>query len=627
MKNRFTASLALALLAALAATARAYINPKFTPKDLEKDSELILLLEFKNADGTGKAVATVKKVLKGECKEKEVSFDLLAMAEPVQAQGKEVMAAIAGGEREALLFAGHYQAEGSGVEGEGGKMAGLLHNAGRWAIMSLADNKLWEMDKREDKMLGTFSGGTDMLLRCITYIMADPNAEVPVEEKVEWAGKIRAGKIDRKVHAVAAVDLAGDGRLAAFLASAAGDLVFRWNGKTMEDITPKLALRSKSSAFAWCPFNGDGRLDLASWDGQRLWLHCQQADGTFTAAAVRAGDALKDGCLSLSVLDVGQKGRPGLLVGTRASPVLLRFNEDGSAEGKVLVPGGFPADELGEAGRCLVADFDGDALPDLVQLGSKCGLFYKGTAPGAFAPPLKIPVAFGRGPYGVCLGDYDHDGLPDILVVSLNGVPALYQNLGGGQFKNVLPVSGSFGYISKPGGTGCQTIDVNNDGRQGIFVTYAAGLAPQIFFNRGFRCFGLARKLDTQVQGLLPHAAEGQQAGCVADFTGQGAADMFLVLGGGELWLVPRRVAEPPLGVVAALSTKSPSAGPVLVTAFDQNKRPLGAWPITAGGPGAVFGMSEPGPLIIKWRLPGGPLQTKEVVVEGKAKRLFLDRP
>jgi hypothetical protein len=113
----------------------------------------------------------------------------------------------------------------------------------------------------------------------------------------------------------------------------------------------------------------------------------------------------------------------------------------------------------------------------------------------------------------------------------------------------------------------------------------------------------------------------------MADFTGHNAFDMFLVLANGELWLLPRRVEDAALGVVAALSPKSPHAGPVHVTAFDQNKRPLGAWSITAGGPGAMFGMSEPGPLTLKWRLPGGVMQQKEVVVEGKAKRLLLDKP
>ena len=175
----------------------------------------------------------------------------------------------------------------------------------------------------------------------------------------------------------------------------------------------------------------------------------------------------------------------------------------------------------------------------------------------------------------MCLGDYDHDGLPEILVVSRDGVPALYQNLGGGRFTNVLPGSGSFGYISKPGGTCCQTIDINNDGRQDIFMTYAAGLAPQIFFNRGFRCFGLARKMDSQVQGLLPQAGARAAGRLRGHFTGHNAMDMFLVLNSGELWLLPRRVEDGRWGWSQALQ-KSPYAGPLVVTAFDQNKRPLG---------------------------------------------------
>src|SRR5208283_5355765 len=160
-----------------------------------------------------------------------------------------------------------------------------------WSIQSLADDKVWEMEKIDDRMLGTFSGSTDMLLRCITYVMTDANAEVPVEEKVDWGEKIAIGKTDRKINRAVAVDLAGDGRLAAFLASDAGDQIYLWNGKTMEEVTSKRTLLSRSSVFAWGDFNRDGRLDLASWDGQRLWMHWQQADGTFTAATVKAGDA------------------------------------------------------------------------------------------------------------------------------------------------------------------------------------------------------------------------------------------------------------------------------------------------------------------------------------------------
>ncbi len=627
MNNRCVLSSALALIAAFSVTTLGYINDKFTPKDLERDSDLILLLEFKGADAKGKATATVTKVLKGTCPDKEVTFDLLAMPEPMQAQGKVVMGVIADGERQALLFSGKYQAEGTGMEPSADKPVGLLHHGGKWSIMEPAENKVWEMVKIDEKMLGTFSGSTDMLVRCVNYILTDPNAEVPVAERVDWGQKLRVGKTERKINMVAAVDLAGDGKLAAFLASAAGNQVFRWNGKAMEDVTARLALQSKSSVFAWGDFNHDGRLDLASWDGQQLRIHWQKADGTFAPVDVKAGDALKGGCVSLSILDTSQNGKAGLLVGTKATPVILIIKEDGSAEAKPLATGDFPAKDVGDAGRCLITDFDGDSLPDVVQLCSKGGLFYKGTGPGSFAPPVRNKAAFGQGRYGACLGDWDHDGLPDILVVSAEGMPCLYQNLGQGNFINTLPRSGSFEYISKPGGINCQTIDINNDGRQDIFVAYDAGMAPQVFFNRGFRCFGLARKMESQLQEMLPQAAEGQQAGCVADFTSHNAMDMFIVLNSGDLWLIPRQVEETPLAVIATLSAASPYAGPVVVTAIDQNKRMLGAWTVSAGNPGAFFGMSEKGTLTLKWRWPGGEAMEKQVVVEGRSVRLRLDRP
>jgi hypothetical protein len=70
----------------------------------------------------------------------------------------------------------------------------------------------------------------------------------------------------------------------------------------------------------------------------------------------------------------------------------------------------------------------------------------------------------------------------------------------------------------------------------------------------------------------------------------------------------------------------SPYAGPVVVTAFDQNKRPLGGWTVSAGEPGAFFGLTEMGPLTLKWRWPAGQAQEKEAIVEGKAIRLILDK-
>ena len=68
-----------------------------------------------------------------------------------------------------------------------------------------------------------------------------------------------------------------------------------------------------------------------------------------------------------------------------------------------------------------------------------------------------------------------------------------------------------------------------------------------------------------------------------------------------------------------------PSVSTVAVTVMAwRDKRPLGAFAVRPGDPGAFYGMVEPGPVTIKWRLPGGKLQEKEVVAEDGPVRVLL---
>ena len=184
----------------------------------------------------------------------------------------------------------------------------------------------------------------------------------------------------------------------------------------------------------------------------------------------------------------------------------------------------------------------------------------------------------------------------------------------------MFALSGEITYISKPGSIGGATGDVNNDGRQDILIIYT-GMAPQIFFNRGFRSFGHARELDLSNLKLLEQAHNGQQAGCLADFNGDGAQDMVLALKNGELWFFPRQITDGnALSVNVAVEK---SAAPVLVTGWS-GKRCLGAWNVTANGAPAFFGLEEAGRITLKWRFPGGKEQTKEIVVIDKPVRFVL---
>ena len=70
---------------------------------------------------------------------------------------------------------------------------------------------------------------------------------------------------------------------------------------------------------------------------------------------------------------------------------------------------------------------------------------------------------------GVCVGDYDNDGWPDVLV-TYYGHNVLYHNLGNGKFADVtraagLPVEGT------RWGSGCTFLDYDRDGKLDLFVS------------------------------------------------------------------------------------------------------------------------------------------------------------
>ena len=621
-----------AVLAALTPEAGALINPRFTPIDLVTQSELILALEVGPAGAKGDVPVRLVACVKGKAPAGTIRLDLSKTAAPQAEALRRTVGATA--RRLALLFAGKYREEedddagGGEPEEDGEGTPGLLHVEGQWfRLFRKQAGGPWLLDVVDERKQSTWAGGTDMLRRAVRYVLTDPNPHVPVRTGAAWGEHKRIGRLEGKAHGAAAVDLAADGRLALFVACESGDRVFRWDRakKAFADLSPTLELGAKSHAAAWADFNGDGRLDLASWDGNALGLWLQTEKGTFEADARKT--ALAAGCIGLAVLDVGVKGRPGMLASTRDVPVLLTPRADGSfAVAPIVgVPAGkSPVAAIGTPHRCLVADLDGDRIPDVLQPGTRGTLFYKGVRPGVFALQGRRAVATGEGHAAAFLGDYDADGLLDVFVGAEERC-GLWQNRGGAAFAEALGLSGEAAYISKPNARGGATGDVNDDGRQDVLILYA-DRPPQIFFNRGFRSFGHSHRLDLAENALLPAAAKGQQAGLLADLDGDGAQDMALVLANGEVWVFFREVADDaPLSLRAALPLGGPVVGPVTVTGWLE-KRCLGAWNVVAGSSEAFLALLEPGPCTVRWQWPGGTAHEKEIILEDGPKRLLLGR-
>ncbi|HPD16523.1 MAG TPA: VCBS repeat-containing protein [Planctomycetota bacterium] len=638
--------LGAATLAALLAcsTAQALIRPDFTPIHLVHQSDLVLALTV-GPVGTGGAVkADIAKALKGKAPAKAPVFDFSKSPGP---QVEAFQKLIGPAAREALFFTGRFRPEVPDGAGAEPTAAGLLHVRGHWFRFVGAEGGVWLLDALDSEMEQTWAGGTDMLRRAVDYILTDPAPSVPVKSMANWLAPKQIARLDGTVRGAIPVDLAGDGRLALHLLSDAGDRILLWNAQTkaLDDMTPRLKLGAKSRCAAWADLDADGRLDLASFDGEALTLWLQAADGAF--AAKPSGVNMKGGCLGLAPLGLDDKGRVGLVVSTASYPLVVAAGEGGGFEGRFLVPpvaGKFIGSGLGAARPCLVADLDGDALPDVLQPFAKGGVFYKGRALGAFEGGALVEgFGTGEGDAGAFVGDFDADGLLDVFVAG-DERPFLWHNRtavggealprvgaeDGGRgretrtmaFEETLPVSGEIAYISKPGGIGGMAGDPNGDGRQDVFIVYS-NRAPHIFFNRGFRSFGHAHELDLDENRLLEAAKEGQQAGCLADLDGDGAQDMALVLKNGELWVCLRDAGGvPPLALRAALPPGG-YAGPLTVTAW-ADKRCLGAWNVSPGTADAFFGVFEPGPLKLRWQFPGKPAQEKQLIVEDKPIRFVL---
>lgn len=580
------------VLATFTGVAGAFINPNFTPVHLTEQSDLILLLKFEGKpDDKGMVKATVTSALKGEKPDKPLTFDLFAGA--FEAQGQAVVNMIAGGATEVLLFIGSFDKEGGDGGMEGGAK-GMLNINGQWVIFFGAEENLWEMEKLDAYMQGTWAGSTDMLLRAIKYILSDENADVPIKANAEWGKHSMIAKLPGKINSIQPVDLKGDGKLALLVACDSGDKLFENDGKKFTDVTAKHKLTSKSKVALWL----DGK--LLSWNGKKL---------SYAGSALTKPGALKNGCTSLGALRSGD-GKTTIIIGTSASPETLTLKQSAPGTPVKLVEGDFPGKDFGPGGKCLVVDFDGDSIPDIVQIFESGGLFYKGKSGSQFAAPAKTRIALGRGASAAQLGDYDANGLMDVFT-SAEDTNRIWHNLGKGQFVEMFALSGEITYISKSGGIGGATGDINNDGRQDVLITYTA-MAPQIFFNRGYRSFGHARALDLSSLKLLEESHKGQDAGCLADFNGDGAQDMTLALKNGELWIFPRNLLDGNALSVNVAVEKSTT--PVLVTGWS-GKRCLGAWNVTANGAPAFFGLEEAGRITLKWRFPGGKEQTKEIVV------------
>jgi hypothetical protein len=596
-RTLFIAFMAAAVAVVLAAPLWALINPDYTPVHVAQQCPTILLLNIEPPEGMGEPAVSVARVLKGKAPERAPAILLSRSDAGVAA---ELRKAVGDRARTAILLE---LPAGDAAAGSPPPLA-MLHVEMTWFRLFGNGKGAWAVERSEPALQGTWGGSTEMLARAVEYVLTDPDPAVPSKIDSVWGKRQRIAIAGKGPLGLVAVDPDGKGSLGIHVLSPDGDRFYRYDeaaGEMRE--APWIAgerTLPRSRLAAWGPFRGAGTLDLATWEGGSAVVFYSRAAMPAGGGAVRSEVEIGSMPLGLAPFESASGGRANLLAATRGGPLSVAFQpaEPGSRGMAPLVEGTADAAALGAAGPCVVADLDGDGRADVLKPHSRGGLFYKATAAGRFAPPAPCgDVAAGENILGVFLGDYDADGLLDAWIVGGDGF-RLWHNLGGGKFRDVFHESGEPAALAKGKPAGGASCDIDNDGRQDVVLAFA-DRAPQVYFNRGFRTFGLATTLSLDKDELF--AGGGARGVAVGDFNGDGMQDLA-VLTGGEL-VVYYREAGHGSRLAARVSLPPERPGPATVVGYD-GSRCLGAQLVAPGG-AAFFGKRNKGPLVLKWRIDG----------------------
>jgi hypothetical protein len=282
---------------------------------------------------------------------------------------------------------------------------------------------------------------------------------------------------------------------------------------TFTDITAKSGIVRSGWGQGCCigDYDNDGLDDLfVSYYGQPA-LYKNHGDGTFTDVTAKAGltqsrlrwnsgcafiDYDRDGNLDLFVanyIDFDIKTAPlpeaagcaykGMQVacgppGLDGGKNILYHNNGNGTFTDVSEKAGM-WDTIGTYGLSVsVADFDNDGWPDIyVANDSTAATYYQNQKDGTFKDQaIESGIAYSpdgkpQAGMGVSVGDYNRDGLLDIVKTNFAGdTDSLYQNLGDGTFEDHTYLSG-LGINTRYLGWGVGFVDVDNDGWPDIFIS------------------------------------------------------------------------------------------------------------------------------------------------------------
>ncbi len=264
--------------------------------------------------------------------------------------------------------------------------------------------------------------------------------------------------------------------------------------------------------------NGDGIPDLVLGSNQVL-IYLGKSDGTYTKAATPSIQGPTD--YPIVSTDFNGDGIPDLAVplyGSNEIAILLGKG-DGTFAKPVMavVPGSNVS-----VGQILIADFNGDGIPDLTVIdGDNSAVdILLGNGDGTFAAETSTPPISGT-PSHFAAGDFNGDGKTDLAVAVNAGAIAILLGNGDGTFT----ASGSVD--TGISGSPIATADFNGDGKLDIAVAAGTGTSASVIVLTGngdgtFNSASSGSTTSTSVTWIQ-----------VADFNQNGTPDVVLADSGG----------------------------------------------------------------------------------------------
>ena len=278
-------------------------------------------------------------------------------------------------------------------------------------------------------------------------------------------------------------------------------------------------------------YDNDGYLDIYFVNGAAIpslkkespkyWnrLYHNNHDGTFTDVTESAGVKGEGYGMGVAIGDYDNDGWPDIFLANVTANQLLHNNHDGTfsdVTGKAGVGGAMLDGKKMWAVSAGWFDYDNDGRLDLfvsnyckweVNQDPVCGpnpnvraychpknyaplpnTLYHNNGDGTFtdvSATAGISQIRGKG-MGIAFADYDHDGFVDVFVANDNAPNMLFHNLGGKKFEEAALQTGvaypeSGAYMS---GMGADFRDIDNDGRDDLWVTGFEGDTFPLFRNR-----------------------------------------------------------------------------------------------------------------------------------------------